>query len=40
MVNQDHINIIQSLNIDTCNKIVNKLKSSDYTVCKLMPNEK
>lgn len=39
-VNSDFVNIIRSLDIDTCNKILNKLKSYDYTICKLMPNDK
>ena len=39
-VNSDFVNIIRSLDIDTCNKILNKLKSYDYAICKLMPNDK
>lgn len=38
-VNSGFINIIKSLDIDICNKILNKLKDYDYTVCKLMPNK-
>jgi len=38
-VNSGFINIIKSLDIDICNKILNKLKDYDYTVCKLMPKK-
>lgn len=38
-VNSGFINIIKSLDIDICNKILNKLKDYDYTVCKLMPKQ-
>ena len=38
-VNYEYINIIRSLDIDICNKILNKLKDYDYTICKLMPKK-
>lgn len=37
-VNTNYINILRNLNIDTCNKVLNKLKKYEYTLCKLMPN--
>lgn len=36
-VNPNYINIMRSLDIDICNKVLNKLKYYDYTICKLMP---
>lgn len=39
-VNPNYINIMRSLDIDICNKVLNKLKYYDYTICKLIPNKK
>ena len=36
-VNYEYMNIIKSLDIDICNKVLNKLKNYEYTICKLMP---
>ena len=38
-VNPNYINIIRTLDLDICNKILNKLKDYDYTICKLMPKK-
>lgn len=38
-VNPNYINIMRSLNIDICNKVLNKLKYYDYTIYKLIPNK-
>ncbi len=38
-VNPNYINIMRSLDIDTCNKVLNKLKYYDYTIYKLIPNK-
>lgn len=39
-VNPNYINIMRSLDIDICNKVLNKLKYYDYTIYKLIPNKK
>ena len=38
-VNPNYINIMRSLDIDICNKVLNKLKYYDYTIYKLIPNK-
>lgn len=38
-VNTNYINIMRSLNIDICNKVLNKLKYYDYTIYKIMPKK-
>lgn len=38
-VNTNYINIMRSLNIDICNKVLNKLKYYDYTIYKVMPKK-
>ncbi len=38
-INTNYINIMRSLNIDICNKVLNKLKYYDYTIYKVMPKK-